>query len=327
MKREVILNSPTRLHLTLIDLNGEIGRVDGGIGIALQEPTTIITARPSEEIEVRMPDNFNEHKRVYDAVKLAVEKFRAKPASVIVKGSVPSHIGLGTGTHLALGSAYATCRLCDIDPRVPELARALDRGGTSGIGVAIFEMGGLVVDGGHRFGEGKKEFLPSSASKDLPSPPVIARHDFPPEWDILIVIPEGRQTSGQTEVNLFNHYCPIPIEEVKELSHLILMKLLPALVERELETFGSAIERIQHLGFKKRELGTQIETVLDCMRFLRENGGLGVGMSSWGPTIYTFGYNLKSLLAKTQEYLDSHRGGTCFITKANNEGMRILHES
>ncbi|WP_332881590.1 hypothetical protein [Methanosarcina horonobensis] len=31
--------SPSRLHLTLIDLNAEIGRVDGGVGITLESPS------------------------------------------------------------------------------------------------------------------------------------------------------------------------------------------------------------------------------------------------------------------------------------------------
>ncbi len=30
--------SPSRLHLTLIDLNAELGRVDGGAGITLESP-------------------------------------------------------------------------------------------------------------------------------------------------------------------------------------------------------------------------------------------------------------------------------------------------
>ena len=35
----VTVSSPSRLHFTLIDLNGELGRVDAGIGVALNEPS------------------------------------------------------------------------------------------------------------------------------------------------------------------------------------------------------------------------------------------------------------------------------------------------
>ena len=30
----IVLNTPSRLHFGLIDMNGEIGRIDGGVGLA-----------------------------------------------------------------------------------------------------------------------------------------------------------------------------------------------------------------------------------------------------------------------------------------------------
>src|SRR5690606_40803756 len=44
--------SPARLHLTLIDLNAEIGRVDGGAGITLESPGLEISAVEADTIEV-----------------------------------------------------------------------------------------------------------------------------------------------------------------------------------------------------------------------------------------------------------------------------------
>ena len=42
--------SPARLHLTLIDLNAEIGRVDGGAGITLESPGLEISAVEADTI-------------------------------------------------------------------------------------------------------------------------------------------------------------------------------------------------------------------------------------------------------------------------------------
>ena len=65
-----------------------------------------------------------------------------------------------------------------------ELSTIVGRGGTSGIGTYVNELGGLIVDGGHSLVE-KPGFLPSGASKASP-PPLIARYEFPEEWDILV---------------------------------------------------------------------------------------------------------------------------------------------
>ena len=44
--------SPSRLHLTLIDLNAELGRVDGGVGITLESPGMEIAAEENDDVEV-----------------------------------------------------------------------------------------------------------------------------------------------------------------------------------------------------------------------------------------------------------------------------------
>ena len=83
---------------------------------------------------------------------------------------IPMHCGFGSGTQLALGIAQAANVLYELGLDVQELATAVGRGGTSGIGVAAFDAGGFIVDGGHRFPEQKASFLPSSAVGDIPPP-------------------------------------------------------------------------------------------------------------------------------------------------------------
>ncbi|MFA5255022.1 MAG: chorismate pyruvate-lyase family protein, partial [Methanoregula sp.] len=51
-ERRVIVRTPSRIHLTLLDMNGGLGRVDGGVGIALDEPAILIEARASPSFEV-----------------------------------------------------------------------------------------------------------------------------------------------------------------------------------------------------------------------------------------------------------------------------------
>jgi len=157
-------------------------------------------------------------------------------------------------------------------------------------------------------------------------PPIIARYDFP-DWDILITIPDCKQISGEEEVNLFQNLCQLPLNEVQTLSHIILMKLLPALVQRDLKYFGDAVDQIQDMAWKKVEVEEQDPIVRLTMAFLRENGACGVGLSSWGPAIFCFGEDLSTLEMKTQAFLDStDAGGICFLTQPNNTGAVVLEE-
>ena len=42
---KVYVQNPARLHLGLIDLGGELGRLFGGIGVAINRPNVILEAR------------------------------------------------------------------------------------------------------------------------------------------------------------------------------------------------------------------------------------------------------------------------------------------
>jgi beta-ribofuranosylaminobenzene 5'-phosphate synthase len=326
--KRVIVTTPARLHFGLIDMNGEIGRIDGGVGLALESPHTVIEAMPSKGIQVDCRDEPGMVDRVKDALENVCTAYGLDGAYVNVKERPLPHVGLGSATQALVGAAHAACRLHGIQKPSRELATLVGRGGTSGIGVAAVEDGGFIVDGGHRFRRGqhdKQEYMPSGASVGIDPPPVLARCDFP-DWDVLVVVPLGKGASGLREVALFKIVCPIPIEQVRQMCHILLMQMMPAVAEKDLESFGQAMEAFQELGFKVFELRAQTNLPGDCLTFLRENGGMGVGMSSWGPAVYAFGEDLSSLWKQSREWLDSHGGGVAVLTKANNRGMRIVEE-
>lgn len=307
------ITTPSRLHLTLIDLNASIGRVDGGIGLTLNEPVIRISAEKSDVVEITGEGEHAERMRK-SAMMLLPEGTGIR---ISIEKDYPSHTGLGSGTQSALAAAMAVNKIYNIGLSVYELAKKAGRGGTSGIGVAAFENGGFILDGGHKFSE-KKAFLPSAASR-LPPAPVLLRKDFP-DWDIMVAIPEQKGASSKNEVNIFQKECPIPLLEVEELSHVILMQLIPALVEEDIVTFGKSINRIQEIGFKKREVKLQ-PVSLKLMQALKENGAYGAGMSSFGPTVYAFGEDVENLKKIAGEFLGDK--GTVFITKARNEGAKV----
>ncbi len=306
------ITTPSRLHITLIDMNASLGRVDGSIGLALDRPVISITAEKSDRVEITGNSGHSERMRT-SALKLLPQ---GRGVRICIEKDYPSHIGLGSGTQASLAAGMAVNRLYDLGLNVNELAVKVGRGGTSGIGVAAFNEGGFILDCGHRFSE-KKGFLPSSASK-LPPASVLLRLDFP-EWDIVVAVPDQKGASMKNEVDIFRKECPVPLREVEELSHIILMQLLPALIEKDIATFGRGINSIQGLGFKKREVSLQPISA-KLMHVLREGGACGAGMSSFGPTVYAFGEDACNLRKIAEESLGEK--GKVFITKARNKGSR-----
>jgi beta-ribofuranosylaminobenzene 5'-phosphate synthase len=307
------ITTPSRLHITLIDMNASIGRVDGSIGLTLDEPVIKISARKSDIVEITGPSEHIERMRKSamallppgEGIRTSVEK------------DYSSHIGLGSGTQAALASGMTVNELYSLGLSIYEVAVKVGRGGTSGIGIAAFENGGFILDGGHNFRE-KKAFLPSAASSLHPAP-VLVRRDFP-DWDIVVAVPEQKGASHKNEVNIFQKVCPVPLCEVEKLSHVILMQLLPALAEEDIVTFGKGVNMIQEFGFKKREVELQ-PVSKELMQVLKVSGAHGAGMSSFGPTVFAFGEDVDDLKKIAEDFLGGK--GQVFITKARNEGARI----
>ncbi|RBQ24288.1 Beta-ribofuranosylaminobenzene 5'-phosphate synthase [Candidatus Methanobinarius endosymbioticus] len=54
----MIIKTPSRLHMTLINLNGSYGRQDGGIGLTIQKPSFYLRC---EEIEKGITIDFNKN--------------------------------------------------------------------------------------------------------------------------------------------------------------------------------------------------------------------------------------------------------------------------
>jgi beta-ribofuranosylaminobenzene 5'-phosphate synthase len=312
--------SPSRLHLTLIDLNAEIGRVDGGVGITLESPSLEISASEADTVEVVGTSLLAG--RMLKAAKAVLPA--GKGIRINIKRDLPDHVGLGSGTQAALSVAAAVNEIYGLGKSVRELAVAVGRGGTSGIGVAAFENGGFIVDGGHRFKD-KGAFSPSAASR-MPPGPVLFRRAFP-DWSIVLAIPNTKGVHDAEEVDIFQKVCPVPLAEVQEISHVILMQMLPALIEEDIESFGRAINHFQTAGFKKREVELQPRPVIDIMNYMQDNGASGSGVSSFGPVVYGIvgsSGEASKLRKEVQRMLDESLGGEVLLTKGRNRGADIF---
>jgi beta-RFAP synthase len=319
------IKTPSRVHMTLIDMNGGFGRLDGSVGLALNDggirlrakksDTLIITERSGSDLAV------SESKSgLAEQISKIVSSLLSENEGIEIEflSPVRPHIGMGSGTQISLSVAAAVNDLYSLGKSVRELAQITQRGGTSGIGVLAFENGGFIVDCGHKSAD-KNGFLPSSKSTAPPAN-LMLRADFP-DWDIVVAIPPTRGISGNDEKNFFQKTCPVPIEDVREISHIVLMQMIPSVIEHNIEGLGNAVNRLQQLGFKKHEVDIQPEAVKNTAALMIQNGLYGAGISSFGPAVYGFSENRKQSEEIKSVLLDKMPAGSdVLITKANNTG-------
>ncbi|MBD3215665.1 MAG: hypothetical protein GF311_23845 [Candidatus Lokiarchaeota archaeon] len=327
---KIRVTTPCRIHLSLIDENGYTGRVDGGIGLMLDKPNVVFEASNSaKEFKIEAHRYYRESIEVINEKASKVFKtldISNKNFHFYLRQYYPSHVGLGSKTQLSLAIASAIAKLKDLDISHETLTNIVGRGGTSGIGWRGFKSGGFILDGGHDFGIGKEKetFLPSSASSSADPALTIFRYNIPEHWRFVLVIPNVRKGAyGDEEVSIFQKHTPIPREEVNEVSHQILMKIIPGVLKRDLSIFGEGLRRIQSIGFKKIEISLQDKIVKDLLNFMGKFGVKAYGMSSFGPSVV----GITESDSGAKELLDALKSllnyiGHFYICKPNNEGAR-----
>ncbi len=271
----VTVEAPARLHFGVLDLRGHLGRRFGGIGAAVPEPSVLLEVTPDQRLTAEGPDAG----RVLEfAARYCDTAGLRAGAHFRVQRVIPPHAGLGSGTQLALAVARALAELYGLpsDPQV--LARQVGRGQRSAIGTWTFALGGFVLEGGRRLsGEGVA--------------PLISRLPIPPRWRAVIAIPETQPgLSGNAEAEAFRQL-PLPEErEVERVAHLVLMQLLPALADADLTAFGAALTTVQQItgGWFAAAQGGPFAAgpTRELVDRMASFGALGVGQSSWGPTVY-----------------------------------------
>ncbi len=276
------VSAGARLHIGFQNLSLARRRLYGGIGVGLEEPRVTVTATPASDVE-------SDDQLVRTYATRAADALDVPGVAVTVEERLPRHIGLGSGTQLALSVLAATAHAYGLEPEVREQAPEMGRGGRSGIGVATFEDGGFVVDAGHPTNRFTTE---PPTEGDWTVPPVVARHALPDDWRFLVVIPDsdpGR--SGDDEDasmrTVVERADPAVADEI---AGVITRKLLPAAAEGRLEAFGEATAEIGRKngawyadaqgGVFRPPAGTLVETLEGCPVCT------GVGQSSWGPVVY-----------------------------------------
>ncbi len=282
------VSAGARLHFGFGNLSLVRERLYGGLGVGLAEPRLVVSAEPAPEVIVEAADGTPDD-GLEECAERAVSTLAVPGARVCLERGLTRHVGLGSGTQLALATLAAVARAHGMEPRVRERAPAMGRGGRSGVGVATFEAGGFVVDAGHPTDRFTTE---RPADGDWTVPAVVARHRLPADWRFLLVVPAadpGR--SGEDEDAsiraVVERADPAVADEV---AGLLVRRLLPAAAEGRLEAFGDAVGAIGRKNgawYADAQGGTFRPPAGALIDALADRPVLsGVGQSSWGPTVY-----------------------------------------
>ncbi|MCW8802526.1 MAG: kinase [Candidatus Bathyarchaeota archaeon] len=317
---KVYVKTPARLHFGLIDINGEMGRMFGGLGVAVDTPNVVLEAEESETFCVT---GKNSERAEFFAKKFLETYNLESKVKIHVKQTITEHIGLGSGTQLALAVASALSKLFNVNASLQELSLSMGRMKRTGVGTAVFGQGGFVVDGGKQTKNGI--FVPESL------PPLIFHESFPENWKFVVAVPDVKKGLAKTEEKTaFAKAPPMPAQAVGEVCRLVMMKLLPSLVDRDIKSFGEALTRIQVVVgdcFADVQGGTfSSMEAAETINFMKTCGAYGVGQSSWGPAVYGLvngDAQAKLLQDKVKNFLNDNGGGEVFVASANNTGATI----
>lgn len=270
--RAVVVDAPARLHIGFTDLNGGLGRRFGSLGLTLGGLSTELRLQRSDTLNARGRGAG----RALRWAELLLDQLRLEAGvDIELVTAIPAHVGLGSGTQLALAVGSAIGRVFGLDISPQQVAQRLGRGARSGVGIGAFEHGGFLLDGGRD-------------TNDLP-PPITARFAFPPPWRVLLVLDENRKgLFGVREKTAFQALPSFSETQAGTLCRLVLMQILPSLAQAQWEPFAAAIGSMQDIvgdQFAQVQGGRySSDDVAKVLAWCRNQGLRGVGQSSWGPT-------------------------------------------
>ncbi|MES2637742.1 MAG: beta-ribofuranosylaminobenzene 5'-phosphate synthase family protein [Pseudomonadota bacterium] len=336
------VTTAARLHMGFVDLSASQERMFGSLGLALSAPLTKLTIFESKKTLI-VAKNHEYVAKVVENLKNAL-KIKAN-LTVEVDENIPEHAGLGSGTQMALAIAAGMSALFNFNLNTAQLAAMTSRGNRSGIGIGTFEQGGLVLDGGRRVQQ--KKIQPDSSPENdsekynlqehnlqthnLRVPPIIARHEFPQQWPILLIMDdEDHGVFGDAELQAFDTLKHADFATAQALSYRVLMQALPAVVEQDYVQFSHAIHALQVAtgNYFSAAQGGHYKSlhVAQVLQYLNQQGIICAGQSSWGPTGFAIFENemiANTMLNQLQQRFSYSHQLRFQLMRAKNTGASI----
>ena len=327
------LHAPGRLHLGFLDPAGTLGRPFGSLGLMIDGFETVLELSAAQADAVTAPTPAAQAE--IGRARAHLERLREHtgclaPLHLRLLQVLPAHAGFGSGTQLALAIGRAFVHWHGLDVDSATLAGWLGRGLRSGIGIAGFDQGGLLLDGG--------------PSADGAAAPLLARLALPEAWRVVVVQDTTQAgLSGAREKQAIAALPPLPREVAAEICHHVLMRVLPGAACADFEAFAAGVTHVQELlgahfapaqggsPYTSAAVGQLVQWVAEACRGRAGAGaeaphGAAVGQSSWGPT----GFAILPSAAAAEAAVEAARaaglvraGLSLRIVRARNHGATL----
>jgi beta-ribofuranosylaminobenzene 5'-phosphate synthase len=369
--RSVAVQAPGRLHLGFLDPAGTLGRRYGSIGLVIDGFETALEIEGASRDRITVSEAAQASAGMVDAASgcastgagagastarpmspqadaeaeraaaflqvLRQRTGRREALHLRLMQVLPAHAGFGSGTQLALAVGRAFAQWHGLGVSTATLAQWLGRGLRSGVGIAGFDQGGLLVDGG-----------PGADGRPAP---LLARVALPDSWHV-VVVQDSRHAglSGAAERQAIATLPPLPRADAAEICHQVLMRVLPGAASGEFAPFAAGITRLQQLlgahfapaqqgsAYTSAAVGRMLQWVAAASDKVDAGQGVDVGhdrgaaigQSSWGPT----GFAILPSQARAQQLVEAARAAgavdpalTVHIVRARNRGAGIAERS
>lgn len=287
-RRIVEVRTPGRLHLGMISFGNPAVRSFGGVGVMVDGLGVGVSFTPAATLTASGP-------LADRAVAFARQCAEAWSlgnvgCAIDVTAAPPAHVGLGSGTQLALAVAAGMRHLFLVDEpplaqrrfttaEAFDFAAAVGRGRRSCVGIYGFAGGGLIFEEGRFAGESSERVSP-----------LVARVALPEAWRCVVFIHRDAEgLCGDAEKEAFARLQPVPTEISDELSRIAVEELVPAAERAAFDAFSDAVYRYGRLAGKPFEpessrlpFHAAISGLIDVVG---ECGVRGAAQSSWGPAV------------------------------------------
>jgi beta-RFAP synthase len=285
----------------------------GGVGLMVAEPRLRLAVCAAGAFTCMGPHN----QRASRIAQQVAERWlggNLPKCELTIESAPREHVGLGLGTQLSLSVGVALMQFCKVRdrPSPAELAAGLGRARRSSVGTHGFAHGGLVVEAGHAPGE--------------LIGPLVDRVELPESWRVLVIIPrEAGGLSGAREAAVFGELPSVPHEVTERLTLEIRRKLLPAARVGDFDAFAHSVYcfgRTAGEAFAAAQGGPYSRAAGTLVARLRQIGALGVGQSSWGPSVFALAPDeaTASALAEQLTQEPFARDAEIVVTRPDNRG-------
>lgn len=283
----VELRTPGRLHLGMISFGDPAVPSFGGVGVMVEGLGVTVRLMPSAGFSARGP--LADRAVAFARQCVEVWSLGDVACGIEVAAAPPPHVGLGSGTQLALAVAAGMRHL--FAAHAPPIAQrftteqafqfaaAVGRGRRSCVGIYGFAGGGLILESGRL----------ANAPVDQVSP-LLARVFLPEAWRCVVFLRRGAEgLHGEAEKEAFARLPPVAQDVSAELARIAVEELVPAARQGAFAAFSDAVYLYGRLAGKPFEAeSSRLPFHHDIGSLIEQLGQLGIrgaAQSSWGPAV------------------------------------------